>query len=213
MASKLVIPFNYQPFSVSVKTGAYTIPTGYYAYVTASVQGADSFSIGGVVALQGQVAVAASGTGGVITEVNSTATNTTATFTYTVPAGYKFFWQGVTINNYGSVVETYIDAQSSSGQLVYATTTPDGFASGVYGVHFGKVNGCYPILAPGQIAGVDVNITLSILKRIQGWIERPNSISPGQSAGVVSGNFWVSSGTALTTIGGAYTVTLYPNIS
>ena len=34
MSSKLIIPFNYQPFSVSVKTGAYTIPAGYYAYVT-----------------------------------------------------------------------------------------------------------------------------------------------------------------------------------
>jgi hypothetical protein len=35
----LIIPFDFNPYSTSVKTSSYTIPSGYYARVTASVDG------------------------------------------------------------------------------------------------------------------------------------------------------------------------------
>lgn len=211
MASKLIVPFNYQPFSVSVKTGAYTIPAGYYAFVSAFCDAGETFSIGGVVALRGNSAIAASGTGGVITEVNSTATNTTAVYSYAVPAGYKFFWQAVMISNYTGTPEVFVDAQSTSGHRI--TSSVPTLWTGTYGWHFGSLFNTYPILAPGQTASVDVNSTASILKRIQGWIERPNSINAGQTGTTSTNTYWVPSGTALTTSGGEYTVTLYPNIS
>jgi len=47
------IPFNFQPLSVSVKTGSYTIPSGKYAYVSANVEGTGTFTLGGDIALRG----------------------------------------------------------------------------------------------------------------------------------------------------------------
>jgi len=49
----IVIPFNFQPVSVSVKTSSYTIPAGKYAYVTANAIGSATFEIGGATALSG----------------------------------------------------------------------------------------------------------------------------------------------------------------
>ena len=49
----IVIPFNFQPVSVSVKTSSYTIPAGKYAYVTANAIGSATFKIGGTTALSG----------------------------------------------------------------------------------------------------------------------------------------------------------------
>jgi len=228
MSSKLIIPFNYQPFSVSVKTGAYTIPAGYYAYVTASVQGADTFSIGGVVALAGVAGVAGSGTGGASAEVDTSATNTTAIFTYTVPAGYYFYYNSFTTGypatGVSYEIETYINSQTTSSghNVAYRSSTGSAIVyspapiapGGVAGVYNGIViDGQQGPYGAGTIIGVDINNTSSLLKRITGTIIRPNSLSGGQSAVGISGSFWVSENTALTTSGGSYTVTLYPNIS
>jgi len=46
------LPFNFQPESVAVKTGSYTIPAGKYAFVTANVVGNSTFTINGSTALQ-----------------------------------------------------------------------------------------------------------------------------------------------------------------
>lgn len=46
------VPFNYEPDSVSVKTGSYSIPSGQYAFVTAYCRDGGTFSIGGTVALE-----------------------------------------------------------------------------------------------------------------------------------------------------------------
>ena len=47
------IPFNHQPVSVAVKTASYAIPAGNYARVTVNLEGAGTFTIGGVTALRG----------------------------------------------------------------------------------------------------------------------------------------------------------------
>jgi len=47
MTAPLVVPFNFQPVSVSVKTASYTIPAGQYAYVVAYLQDGGSFTIDG----------------------------------------------------------------------------------------------------------------------------------------------------------------------
>jgi len=53
MSAPFVIPFNFQPESVSVRTGSYTIPAGKYAFVTVNVEGTGTFTIGGTTALRG----------------------------------------------------------------------------------------------------------------------------------------------------------------
>jgi len=225
MASIVYNPSNAQPESVSVKTGAYTIPAGYYAYVTASVQGADTFSIGGVVALAGVASVAGSGTGGLASEVDTSATNTTAIFTYTVPAGYYFYYNYFTASETSSGsydINTYINSQTASGINVAfrnsssSTVYYSGLSASpliawtVGGVIIDDQQGPY---GPGTVIGLDINNTASITKRIAGTIIRPNSLSGGQSAVAISGSFWVPENTVLTTSGGSYPVTLYPNLS
>lgn len=53
MSAPLVVPFNFQPSAVSVKTGSYTIPAGKYAKVTVNLEGSATFTIGGVTAIRG----------------------------------------------------------------------------------------------------------------------------------------------------------------
>jgi len=206
MSSKLIIPFNYQPFSVSVKTGAYTIPAGYYAYVTASVQGADTFSIGGVVALQGVTAVATSGTGFDTANVNLTSGATTTALSYTVLAGYKFQIHASELNG-NSLNNSTLTAHS--GEVVLRTL------AGPATIHQAWVDGVSTLeFAEGNVLTMNhVNTSFNATKELWGKIERTTTINAGQSAGVTTGSFWVSTGTALTTSGGSYTVTLYPNIS
>jgi hypothetical protein len=51
MSATLVVPFNFQPSSVSVKTASYTIPAGKYAKVTVNIDGTGTFTIDGSTAL------------------------------------------------------------------------------------------------------------------------------------------------------------------
>jgi hypothetical protein len=52
--SDIFIPFNFNPYSTSVKSSSYTIPSGYYALVTAYCEWNSSatFTIDGVTALE-----------------------------------------------------------------------------------------------------------------------------------------------------------------
>lgn len=52
MSSNLVVPFNFQPSSVSIKTSSYTIPAGKYAKVNISLLGISYFTINGGVAIE-----------------------------------------------------------------------------------------------------------------------------------------------------------------
>lgn len=53
MSAPLVVPFNFKPISVSVKTASYTIPANKYARVLVNLIGSATFSINGTTALQG----------------------------------------------------------------------------------------------------------------------------------------------------------------
>ena len=53
MSAPFVIPFNFQPDSVSVKTGSYTIPPAKYARVVVNLIGSATFTIDAVTALSG----------------------------------------------------------------------------------------------------------------------------------------------------------------
>jgi len=53
MSAPFIIPFNFQPETVEVKTASYPIPAGKYAYVVANVEGTGTFTIGGTTALRG----------------------------------------------------------------------------------------------------------------------------------------------------------------
>ena len=71
----IVVPFDYEPESVSVKTGAYSIPAGKYAKVTAQVFKNGSFTIDSNVALEALPGLA----------LNVLVNNLSP---YTVPQGY-----------------------------------------------------------------------------------------------------------------------------
>lgn len=75
MTAPLVVPFNFNPTSVSVRTSSYTIPAGRYAKVFADCDSGGIFTINGVNAL---VTFA-------FLNVDQTASSGV---TYTVPSGY-----------------------------------------------------------------------------------------------------------------------------
>jgi hypothetical protein len=80
MASPLIIPFDNNPVSASVKTTSYTIPSGKFARVYVAAHSGGTMSINGVIAVD---------TDPFLNVDVSTATN--AVFTYTVPVGYAFY--------------------------------------------------------------------------------------------------------------------------
>lgn len=100
------IPFNFQPESVSVQTGSYTIPTGKYAYVAAHVQNGGTFTIGGATALSSKA--------GVSSDVDDVSLSgvTNGTF-YTVPSGYRF--EGVARVASGNLVVGGVVRSSGTG--------------------------------------------------------------------------------------------------
>lgn len=53
MPAPFIVPFNFCPDSVSVKTSSYTIPAGKFARLVVNLIGTSTFTIGGVTALQG----------------------------------------------------------------------------------------------------------------------------------------------------------------
>lgn len=75
------IPFNFQPESVSVHTGSYTIPAGKYARVIAHINGNGSFTIDGATAID---ATQASVVNVLVVNVGISPAS------YTVPSGYYF---------------------------------------------------------------------------------------------------------------------------
>lgn len=187
MSSIVFNPSTQQPDSVSVKTGTYTIPTGFYAYVTASVQDTDTFSIGGVVALSATGNVTQSLTTGAVSAVSQSALNSTS---YTVPSGYYFQGQATS----DSLPAIAIGGLNVGRGTVYTSTSPSTFFAGSGDAVLVSNTGNTCILT-----GVSI---------------RPFSITTmGLPASAVSGSFWVSSGTILTTTTGSYTVSLYRNIA
>jgi hypothetical protein len=53
MSAPFIVPFNFQPDSVSVITSSYTIPAGKYARVVVNLEGSATVTINGTTALRG----------------------------------------------------------------------------------------------------------------------------------------------------------------
>lgn len=76
MSAPFIVPFNFQPVSVSVKTTSYTIPSGKYAYVFVEVYSGGIFTINAVNSI----------TSDPFLNIDYAGTSTAI---YTVPAGYR----------------------------------------------------------------------------------------------------------------------------
>lgn len=87
----IFIPFNFQPASVAVKTGSYTIPAGSYARVIAQVAANSTFTIDGATALDNDVTP--------FFKVNDVSASAGATVSYTVPADRYFEGQATCTNS------------------------------------------------------------------------------------------------------------------
>lgn len=93
MSSPIILPFNFQPVAVSVRTASYTIPTGRYARVLVNLEGSATFTIGGVTALRGTQATVlstnvirftnVSGGGQSLNTANQSSANNGAAYTST----------------------------------------------------------------------------------------------------------------------------------
>ena len=105
MSAPFFLPFNFQPSSVAVKTGSYTIPAGKYARVTATIEGAGTFTINAVSAL--------SGTSFVNVDVVSAVS---ATASYTVPSGFSAAITGI------SSAETTFSVNANGSNTLAANT-------------------------------------------------------------------------------------------
>lgn len=88
--TSLTIPFNFNPESVSVKTGSFSIPVGKYAFISTEVRNGGSFSIGGTIAIQS--------TGYAIAAVNVVQLGNTSNVGITVPAN-SFFEGQISLRN------------------------------------------------------------------------------------------------------------------
>jgi hypothetical protein len=76
MSAPFIIPFNFQPVSVAVKTASYTIPAGQYARVVVECHSGGTFTIDAVSAVTTAVFV-------------NVDTNVIGSPSYTVPTGYR----------------------------------------------------------------------------------------------------------------------------
>jgi hypothetical protein len=79
MSAPFVIPFNFKPSGVSVKTASYTIPSGKYAQVYVECDSGGIFTIDGV----GAVVTAA------FVNIATYQVNNITTASYTVPTNFK----------------------------------------------------------------------------------------------------------------------------
>jgi outer membrane lipoprotein SlyB len=79
MSAPFIVPFNFQPVSVSVKTGSYTIPSGKYARVYVECENGGTFTINGNTAMDTDALLSAT----------THQTNSGIAVTYTTPANYR----------------------------------------------------------------------------------------------------------------------------
>jgi hypothetical protein len=190
-----VVPFGFQPNSVSVKTGSYTIPSGYYAYVTAYCDEDGSFSVGGTVALAGQDDVARTTSGSVEAVTAVAVGGTGSTYSYTVSSGYIF-----------------------SGNVFFSSNSGTQTLSigGVQVMSCGSANtGASFDITVGSSDVITVTSSGSGTLGIAGASKRINTLNITESiAGTPTvGSFWIPTGTALTVSSATYTVSLFPNLS
>jgi hypothetical protein len=116
MSAPFIIPFNFQPVSVSVKTGSYTIPAGNYARVLVECDSGGTFTIDTVTA----VTTAAF--------VNIDLAAGSADLNHTVPTGFR---------SIVSVATTGADTITVNGNLLLSSTTPGFYNSQLPNIEIG----------------------------------------------------------------------------
>lgn len=102
MSAPFIVPFNFQPASVSVKTGSYAIPAGFYAKVVVEVDSGGIFTIDSVNAL----------TSAAFVNVDA-YDQSNSNVSYTVPSGYYAETQ---INSDGSISGVTISGNATGSQ-------------------------------------------------------------------------------------------------
>lgn len=108
MSAAFVIPFNFQPTSVSVKTGSYTIPAGKYARVVVECDSGGTFTIDTVTAV----------TTAAFVNVDTVVVNNTST--YTVPTGFR-----ASVTSIGPSNTTFIVNGNNSESITGNTYTKE----------------------------------------------------------------------------------------
>jgi hypothetical protein len=224
MGAPIIVPFNFQPVSTTVRTAGYTLPSGRYAYVTAFCDTGQTFSINGVVALQGNASTAESGTGGIVSNINQTVTNSTNNYSYTVPAGFKAKILAVGASSGTSFSKRlFLNADSitvANGGYFLRTgdasndTSNNGNGNATNWTEASMRRVIEPdFFGPGNVITLVSGSTSSAQKRIMGYSERPNSLNAGQTGVPVTASFWCNPDTIFAVSGARYTVSEYQQIS
>lgn len=181
MANSFNVPFDYNPTSVSVKTSSYTIPAGSYAYVINSCSG--DFTIDGTAAQ-----LSPDG----FTNTNLTTTASTADYTITVNGFYTINMQG---SNYTGTNSDGIIEISQNGSNFYQVSSLT-YSGGAAINHYVNV-----YLEKGNVVRTYKSASHNT------W----TSQMTGCRESIVSGGFWVPTGTQLN--GDRYIVMLFNEIS
>lgn len=195
-------PFDFNPLSVSVKTGGYTIPAGRRAYVMAQVNPSGSFTINGTTALAGTPAISSSGSGFDVQQRDSASTTE---INYTVPAGYYFKGQ-YSIEGVGSAtLRVDGDFVSSYNNNSYK---PNFLGSGEPDINSSFIAGDGQVITVTQSGGSGDDEVYLV-----GVAMRHSSINSGQSGSPISGQYWCPAGTVFSVSSGRYTVSEFANNS
>lgn len=181
MANSFNVPFDYNPTSVSVKTSSYTVPAGSYAYVINSSNGA--FSIDSVDAV-----LSPDG----FTYTNLTTSTSANDYTITANGLYTIYLASTSWSS-GSVT-FYADISQNGGTNFINALNITNVGSNVYG----QIN---VYLEKGNV----------VRTYKSGNSANGNAVMTGCRESIVSGGFWVPSGTDLD--GDRYIVALYNEIS
>jgi hypothetical protein len=194
------IPFNFQPVSVTTRTGSYTIPTGFYAYVAVQCEAGGTFSINSTVALSG-LDIGAAGTDSDVIAVSAEDTqagSTVATVQTTV--GTDYYFDGFVMYNDGAAGASYtldVGGVTIASGAGLSNNTP-----------FYVKAGAGDTIQLSSSGGGGAKTV-----KIVGYRYRSSSPNEQQDQHV-SNQFWVPEGTQLSETGTTrYTVSLYNNIA
>jgi len=133
MSAPFFLPFNFQPVSVSVKTGSYTIPAGKYARVTVEVDSGGIFTINTINACTSAGFIA-------IDQANASL----AALSYSVPTDYRgsAAFSSTLTDTYSIAGNSTININTNSSSPVgidlgpgSVYSMPGGVASNAKGIH------------------------------------------------------------------------------
>jgi hypothetical protein len=216
MSSPAIFPFNFRPTSTTSRTGAYTVPSNRYAFVTAFCPPGQTFFINGQLALQGNSSSASSGSGGNTVGVvgNQTTSNfsagSSASVSYTVPSDR--FFDGKAILR-ASVTGISNPTPNGSVSITLSSVTvskPATISGGSASLDFDfKAGPGTTITVSASTGGTGTSNfpSSSSTASLVGASIRPNFINSGQAGAPVTASFWCPPDTVFASSGSTrYTV-------